>query len=391
MLARASFISAAMNNTRFASRRPETASTIEGPVKPVVKAKDIDCTVIPWTLQPEYNKTAARIYRDLFWSNEQTGNSHTFLLTGSGLSKLKGHAQLLASLGPIDALATNDGQQVFIRSHQKQDTPAKVEGWLNRLQAEDADQAYQAKLYGWNITQGIDTINELLVNDLGYKQVAQTGQAHPYAVGVGKEQEQNVFVRPSELTDAQGKSMDWIVRIHPDQAYFEVRLSDELKIVNTFNKPQRMNLMATEAKRISSFLERSSKLNPDLDNPRLSTFLNPMEGQCFIHLAVKGATKGEALQYLLNKLPKPPQAIITAGDSKNDISMLGPEHYSGIPNYPVQVGNNPSLTNHFKQTPHPNRVQTKEFKLYEGIEDQWNKLKAQGVISDPGKTLQVVA
>ena len=170
-----------------------------------------------------------------------------------------------------------------------------------------------------------------------------------------------MFTQP--VNPRQSDAGQWVVQVRPDQAFFEISRSDE---------------QATR----EEIAEFASTLSEQLRNalqpqwPQLHLYANNSPKWSNVHLGPQGIHKAALLDYLLKtRMPEKPVAIISAGDSTNDIELLSAHQLQGIPNYPVLVGKNPRAESAIRKNAPPQLEQVPWNHLDEGLSRQFAKLK----------------
>ncbi|WP_373531158.1 HAD hydrolase family protein [Vampirovibrio sp.] len=327
--------------------------------KPVLTSLDIDSTLIPWLKEPEYDEVALTRYRKTLGSPDFRNQSFVILNTGRSLSAVKRLAPILRDL-PIDALGLNDGQQLYLRSasldknaHPKNDS----QSWLQSLSRSDQDPHWKAVLGGWSATQVLQDIRDTLQTDLGFQLAAKPGEKNRF----NPNGEYFAFQKP--MSPKHPKSGDWVIRICPDQTYFEVASTQP-------------DVTEPDIANYSEFLidHLQARLKPQW--PTVMFYNSQSSEGCHIHLGPENTNKASLVRHLLaTRFEQKPQAVISAGDNTNDIALLSSHTLEGVPNYPVLVGSHPKVMAALRQNPPPNLESVGWNQLDEGLKKQFAKVK----------------
>ena len=343
-------VAASLNQLDFSGIQGHTSQS----AKTVLVASDIDETFISW--QDKYDlskgpKSGVLEKQQAFFEQEQVKeHSELFLTTGRGLTDLKRVAHYLK---PFDlyGVGTANGQQLFMNTHiDGQDT----EEWIDSLKAPQSNQDWQTIQGGWNLVHAVRD-NEQTFKTLGY---------HPIQV----KQKTDTFFNSKDARAFNNDTVHTRIEFFPDQAYFRVSADHSYNLDD--------NVINQEAKRIETHLAQS--LTPQTDLP-IHTFIQYRPGEAFIHFGPEGINKGEQVQYVLSTYMPNAQALITAGDSPNDESMLTKQGYQNaldkpVAHYPTQVGEEPNLTEKLTDCSPPQLERVKHGALTKGLSAQWEKI-----------------
>jgi hypothetical protein len=338
--------------------------------KPVIGAYDFDKTAMPWL--PKHVRDDQIKWEDKTIRHDElafqrylktlhhfAADSDTVINTGRGIRGVQEVAPLMARI-PFVALGLNDGQQLFVLPplNQRQDPVQARRQWIESLTLDQLDQPWLEELSGWSTTQVLKDLRELMPAR-HFQQETGPGQASKH-LGVTKSY---VFTQP--VVGGNSSKQDvWVVRLDPDQAYLEINRAGEKK--------------ATQEE-IAAFTETlGHSLAEPLKKkwPNFSFHLTSFSERCFLHVAPENNNKASLINFLANQRAEvTPQAVISAGDTHNDVPLLSLNHLGGIPNYPIMVGDSVSLKQVLAQRNlrHLETVGWNE--LDKGIEKQFHKIK----------------
>lgn len=128
--------------------------------KPVLISLDVDGTLLPWRPNgTDYDQTAFLRYQHALQEPALKKDSFIVLNTGRGLKATKQLAPILGRF-PIDALAINDGQQLFIKpALNPQLHPSYAnQQWIQQLNFKQQDPGWKKELKSWSTTQVLKDI-----------------------------------------------------------------------------------------------------------------------------------------------------------------------------------------------------------------------------------------
>jgi HAD superfamily hydrolase (TIGR01484 family) len=322
--------------------------------KPLVISLDIDGTLIPWQGQPHYDEVALQRYSHTLNKPALKENAFLLLNTGRGLSAVKALAPLLAKFS-VDGLGLNDGQQLFLNASES-GTATDTSTWLSALQPKDEDNTWKASIDGWSTNEAMQSASD------EFPKAGFTLHAIEEPRPEAMEGITHLYTQPIDAAEKPGPA--WLLKFYPDQAYMEVTRSD--------NKTETQSI-AQFANQLGARLRQA--LLPKW--PKASYYTNITPKSTYIHLGPAGNSKGSLVHHLIeHRFEAAPKAVVSAGDSFNDREILSAENFGDTPNFPVQVGKHPALSEYL-ETHRPEQLeQTEAGQLDTGLKAQFAKLQS---------------
>lgn len=336
------------------SKTPKIASN-----KPVLVSLDLDGTLIPWIKEnASIDHTAYLRYQDTLQNPGLKKDTFVVLNTGRSLSDTKTIAPILARF-PFDALAVNDGQQLFVKPKFKKEFHPTLanEMWIRRLNVKKADPHWQKELQGWSTPRVLKEIRDELPH-LDY-QLQSTPQQYN---GLFGKSNAYVFTKQASLWKSPQQQY-WAISIQPDLAYMEIKRVGK-------------KVSQNEARHHAQTLGLVLKNVLGEEYPNISFQVISAPDRCLLKVSPKGTNKASLANYLANKrLTNAPKAIISAGDYINDLPILSVNKLGHVPNYPILLGNHPEMQKELAQSPPQFLEQVGWNQLDAGIKKQMQKIR----------------
>jgi len=340
-------------------QKPEPQAPKIESCKPILVSLDLDRTLIPWTKERiSYDKTAFLKYQHTLQDPALKQDTFVVLNTGRGLKSTRHLAPLLARV-PFDAIALNDGQQLFIKPKlNAKFHPIEANSqWLRRLTSKQADPHWRKELKGWSTTAVLKDIRAVLP-DLDFEEESIPRQpSHRFGT-----RNSYVFTKPASLWKDAEKDC-WAISVVPDQAYLEIK---------------RVGKKTTEAetRHYAKVMGRVLQYHLAEDWPNFDYKVYSTANRCLLHITPKKTDKAALVNYLANhRLTNQPKAIISAGDNVNDIPILSAHQLGEIPNYPILLGRDPKTKIALSNKPSHNLENVGWNQLNVGIEKQVRKIR----------------
>ncbi|MDH4378327.1 MAG: hypothetical protein QE263_00260 [Vampirovibrionales bacterium] len=318
---------------------------------PIFTSLDIDNTLVPWGEgEGVYDTQAFERYKVNLNRPNIKGSSVLMLNSGRGLGAVQAISHLIKHF-PVRYLGLSDGQQLFIRpvnpNAPNADSPEAVETWLKNLTPTDADPTWYNRFGGFHIENAMQTVARSAVI-LGYAPEIRPTKRAAYT----HDPNEAIFLKPIRSGETAvppkidpakpNQTAYWVIKLHPDQAYFDFVRSDGIKDKEGI-KAQAQLLDNVLGPALAQRFPQVVNGQPGF--PSINHYLNTYDDHTSIHIGPEGCSKSVLVHYVVSqKLPQKPLAIISGGDSKNDFPSLGADSIAGVRNFPVMVGDNASLT-----------------------------------------------